>query len=593
MLGACALSIVGKIESMSTMIYHRVLSCALQGLNGVSVEIEVSILPGLPNFEISGRGDSAIKESKDRVRVAIRNSGYTFPKGRVIASYAPASLPKQGSAFDLALAVAILGASQQVVRPVNSPVVALFGELSLNGRVKPVQGMFGRLLSLREQNICHVIGPYEACEQARHLDGLYYEGVHTLKEAILRYSGIPSTKQDVREQEEIGEFKRETTGHSVINILPSIEVTKDKSTKRNVSRAKDSSNINDPDTDCSESADFKTKVGFDLIRGQSVGIRTCQIAAAGWHSLLMVGAPGCGKTTLASALPSLLPSLTHEESIELTKIYSVAGKGHVLNCMVKHRPFRRTHHTVTTAALIGGGVPPSPGECTLAHHGILFLDEITQMRPQTLDALREPLETGVVHLSRSDWQVDYPCEFLLVAACNPCRCGYLLEPGHLCYCDDASLRRYFSRISGPLYDRFDLVVPLMRVSADELMAPRDNVSEEEMRKIERMRRDVARAWEIQKERARKRHIKPFLNGRAIISDVAEAFEIDQRNMVYAARLVDMALLSARAFFSILHVARTIADLDARDVVLRDDIAESFQYHQPLPFEQNTERKMSS
>ncbi|NMA17246.1 MAG: ATP-binding protein [Clostridiaceae bacterium] len=578
---------------MRTMIYHRVLSCALQGLNGIAVEIEVSVLPGLPVFEISGRGDSAIKESKDRVRAAIRNSGYTFPKGRVIASYAPASLPKQGSAFDLALAIAILGASQQVVRPINSPVVAIFGELSLNGRVKPVQGMFGRLVTLLEQNISHVIGPSEGCVQAMHLNGLHYEGVHTLKEAIFRYSGISSLRRDVGNRGERRDLKKEKMTHSTFYIQSEFEPGGSDAKIEDRNSAKDIGSAEDTDVDNVKDADDNIRSAFDLIRGQSVGIRACQIAAAGWHSLLMVGAPGCGKTTLASALPSLLPSLTHDESIELTKIYSIARKGHALDHMIDQRPFRRTHHTVTTAALIGGGVPPHPGECTLAHHGILFLDEITQMRPQVLDALREPLETGFVHLSRSDWQVDYPCEFLLVAACNPCRCGYLLEPGHICHCDDASIRRYFSRISGPLYDRFDLVVPLMRVTADDLMGPIDIADKEKPTKFEELRLGVARAWEIQNERAKKWQIKPFLNGRTVVSDVAEVFEIDHSNMAYAAKLVDMALLSARVFFSILRVARTIADLDARDIVSRDDIAESFQYHQPLPFDQKTEGKRSS
>ncbi|HZK28654.1 MAG TPA: YifB family Mg chelatase-like AAA ATPase [Clostridia bacterium] len=516
---------------MKSLAYFRVVSGALTGLEGVPVEIEVTVMPGLPHFEITGRGDSAIRESRDRVRAAILHSGFDFPKGRVVASYAPASLPKQGSAFDLPLALAVLAASSQVVRPQNLPPSASFGELALNGRVKPVAGVLGRLLALRDQGVHHVIGPREGIAQARALDSLVYEGVDTLKEAVRRFSGVKG--EPCRDAEK-------TVSPEPVSAFGMI----------------------------------------DMIKGQQEGIRACLIAAAGWHPLLILGAPGCGKTLLASSLPQILPPMTNDESLEVSRIYSAARLEATSGGLIVNRPFRHPHHSVTAAALIGGGVTPQPGECTLAHRGVLFLDELTAMRPRALDALREPMESRAIHLARADWTVDYPADFLLVAASNPCRCGYLLEPGGLCRCDDAMIRRHLTRISGPLMDRFDLTVMLTRVETANLLLANDGDSAKG--KGDRLRAQVKAAWEFRHNRAQDG--TAFSRHRPIIdSDLGNALQIDHKALRFASNLADASLMSARSFYSMLGIARTIADLEQRTSVKNPDIAEAYHYRSRLPF----------
>lgn len=508
----------------------------MTGLNGVLVEIEVSVLPGLPSFEISGRGDSAIRESRDRVRAAIRHSGYLFPKGRVVASYAPASLPKQGSAFDLPLALAVLASSDQAVPSGDAPMTASFGELSLNGRVKPVSGVLGRLFSLREEGIRHVIGPTEGEREASSVKSIRYEGVETLRQAVLRYSGISPENR----------------------------------AKKGMVMSEEKSEENTPDV-------------LGLIRGQTEGIRACTIAAAGWHPILLMGAPGCGKTTLATAIPSILPPLSEEESVEVSRIYSAAGICSFSGGLMKRRPFRYTHHTVTPAALIGGGLFPKPGECTLAHRGVLFLDELTEVSPRTLDALREPLETGEVRLSRADWNMVFPAEFLFVAACNPCRCGYLLEPHGRCQCDDMSVRRHLSRINGPLFDRFDLIVPMTRVDTRTLLAVPDKRRERGRSLTQKTGEQVVSAWKSQKKRASARGMSAFHNGSVQVSDPEKYFSISAEAMRFAGEIADQSLFSVRSFLSLLRIARTIADIEKNEQVSRGDIAEAYHFKARLPF----------
>ena len=520
---------------MRTGYYHQLLSCALTGLDGVPVEIEVTILPGIPQFDISGRGDPAIRESRDRVRAAITNSGYHFPKGRVIASYAPVSLPKQGSAFDLPLALAVLAASTQVVRPLHDPKAAYLGELSLDGRVKPVRGMLGRVLALQEAGVEMIIGPQEGEEEARLVSRIEYLPVANLKEAVHRLSGIRGRRKPAAPDPS----KR---------VLP-------------------------------RSGSWPRRPV-----GQSEGLRACLIAAAGWHPLLLMGAPGCGKTMLASSLPYLLPPPDQQEYLDLMRIRSAAGRPGSSQDNGPERPFRHPHHSVTVSALIGGGSVPVPGECSLAHRGVLFLDEVTEMGTRALDALREPLESGQIELARAGWKVSLPAEFLLVAACNPCRCGMLLEAGDRCRCPDGAVRRHLSRISGPLMDRFDLIVPLTRVKSDSLLG--SDKDPERQLTWDALRTKVQTAWEMQKSRAKSGNL--FHNGRIRTSESGIPSGVDRELMRFVTRMADRSSLSARSFYSMLGLARTIADLDQREIVRKEDLAEAFHYKVALPWPESEE-----
>lgn len=510
---------------MKSIAYSRLFSCALAGLEGVPVEVEVSILPGIPHFEVSGRGDPAVREARDRVRAAICNSGYHFPKGRVIASYAPASLPKQGSAFDLPLALAILEASGQIVSFREGPPRSFLGELTLNGRVKPVKGMLGRLRALAGAGLSPVVGPREAEDEASLVDRIEYVGVRSLREAVESFSGIRKKSAQGRG---LGPPFLETGPYQL-----------------------------------------------DRIGGQGEGIRALTIAAAGWHPLLMLGAPGSGKSLLASSLIQLLPPLDREECLEVLCAYSAAGKERPAD-LIWQRPFRQSHHSVSLPALIGGGRQPVPGECSLAHRGVLFLDEMTEMSPRVLDALREPLEKGVVHLARDSWKLSFPSDFLLVAAANPCPCGQLLEAGSLCRCQDHQVHRRLTRISGPLYDRFDLVSILNRVDSENLTGGGRGKS-----LGEEIRRKIAGVWKIQKARS------GCLNGRLPIRDPAVDLVIEGEAMTLAGKLADRAGLSARSFHSMLAVARTIADLNQDMKVGLEAVAEAFHFKAPLPWPQRS------
>ena len=320
-----------------------------------------------------------------------------------------------------------------------------------------------------------------------------------------------------------------------------------------------------------------------MIRGQEEGIRACTIAAAGWHPILLMGAPGCGKTSLASVIPEILPPLTVEESLEISRIYSVSGHAPRSGGLVKSRPFRHTHHTITCGALIGGGIIPSPGECTLAHRGVLFLDEVTEIQPRVLDALREPLETGHIHLARAEWSATFPADFLFVAACNPCRCGYLLEQKGQCRCDDAAVRRHLSRISGPLFDRFDLVVSLTRVDTQEMISIPDTDSTTSMIHANVTREIISNAWAKQQERASRRGLTNFLNAKVRVPDPERYFAVSDDAMTFAAEIADRRMLSVRSFFSMLRIARTIADLEQHEYIREIDIAEASHYKARLPF----------
>ncbi|NLC40570.1 MAG: YifB family Mg chelatase-like AAA ATPase [Clostridiaceae bacterium] len=522
--------------AMKKSQYSKITTCAVSGIEGVLIEIELCLLPGLPGFEVGGNCDSAVRESRDRVRAAINSSYYDFPKNRVLAAYAPATFPKSGSAFDLPLALAVLQASGQVYRPEGARPVAAFGELSLDGRIHRVSGVLNRLLALEKSGIKEVIGPPCDFDCQSFLSNIRYHVVSNLSEAIEIYSGIVPAVEDMAKRQ--------------VGISASGNSAK---------------------------AGIRSSI-LNRLSGQEAGIRAITIAAAGWHPLLLMGAPGCGKTSLASALAEILPPMTEEEILQVLLIEQVSDIP-VYRGDLAERPFRRPHHSITASALLGGGVPPKLGECTLAHCGVLFLDELTEVRPQALDALREPMELKKIHLARSSWRVTYPSDFLLMAACNPCRCGERLEAGAKCRCSEYSVERHLDRISGPLYDRFDLVAQLNRVKAPTLQASLD---QENGTRSKTIQEKVRTAWKKQMKRCADFGEEFFFNSKIPIDLLIPFMQMDDSCLKFISDLAEEMRFSFRAFHSVLRVARTIADLRATEAVEEVDLALALEYRLALP-----------
>ena len=498
----------------------KVLSGALLGIDAYPVEVEVDIAQGLPQFATVGLPEGAVKESKDRVKSAIKNSGYEFPTRRITINLAPADIRKDGAAFDLPMAIGLLAATG--VAPAERAARFLFmGELSLDGCIKPVRGVLPVAAAARQWTLDGLIVPAANAEEGALVDGLPVHPVTNLGEVVDFLNGI--------------------------RPLPRCRV--------------DIAGLMDKAS--------STEVDFAEVRGQGHAKRALEVAAAGGHNLLMVGPPGSGKTMLARRIVTILPTQTFEEALEITKVHSILGLLPPGQALVARRVFRSPHHTVSDAGMIGGGAHPRPGEVSLAHNGVLFLDELPEFKKNILEMLRQPLEDGQVCISRAAQSLTYPASFMLVAAMNPCPCGFQGDPQHSCTCTPAMIQRYRTRLSGPLLDRIDLQIEVPRLPHSELADTRPAEASE----VVRLR--VERARHVQRERFARLNI--HCNARMGPRQLQAFCRTDPAGQDLLRQGTERLGLSARSYTRLLKVARTIADLDGGGAIVSDHLAEAIQY----------------
>ena len=501
-------------------MFSQINSCGLMGMDGFLVTVQTDISNGLPNFEIVGLPDTAVKEAKERVRAAIKNTKLQFPAKRIIINLSPASQKKGGTSFDLPITVSILCATEQVSHSDLDNSVFI-GEVSLDGSISSVDGVLPMVIHAYKNGYRDMYVPYDNANEAAVVDGATIYPVKTLQELCDHLNGI-----------------KKITPHTV-------------DVKELFNRR------------------YETLLDFSDVKGQENVKRALEIAAAGNHNVLMIGSPGTGKTMLAQRMGSILPDLTFDEALDVTKIHSIAGVLPKATPLITHRPFRSPHHTVSAAGLSGGGSVPRPGELSLAHNGILFLDELPEFNRNVLEILRQPLEDGVVTISRVQATLTYPCNIMLIASMNPCKCGYLGDSKRQCTCTPRQINQYRSKISGPLLDRIDIQVEVPSVNYKELSSTAKGETSAEIKKR------VDRTRQIQLERYKGINIHSNSELSAGLLQKYCRLDDTANNLLRAA--FDNLGLSARAHGRILKVARTIADLDMSEDIKAEHIAEAIQY----------------
>lgn len=498
----------------------KIKSCGLVGIDGFLVEVETDISSGIPAFDIVGLGDMAVRESKERVRAAVKNTGLQFPTRRITINLAPANQRKEGSAYDLPIAVGILTATGQISNPVLEKYMFI-GELSLDGDIKPVNGVLPMAVCARQEGAEYLVLPVANADEAAVVKDIKVLPAKNISEVIQHLNG-----------------EKEINSHSV---------------------------------DIDAIFDFNMEYALDFadVKGQKNVKRAMEVAASGGHNVIMVGSPGSGKTMLAKRLPSILPAMTFEEALEVTKIHSIAGTLPSRVSLITNRPFRSPHHTISAIGLAGGGKYPKPGEISLAHFGVLFLDEVPEFSKDALEVMRQPLEDGTVTISRVNASLSYPARTTLIAAANPCKCGNYLDSSKQCSCSPKQIQQYMGKLSGPLLDRIDIHIEVASVKYKELESTR----EEE--KSADIRRRVNKARKIQLERYKGLNI--YSNSQLQASGISRFCVLDDKGKELLKNAFERLGLSARAHSRILKVARTIADMEGSEDIKQHHLAEAIQY----------------